>query len=706
MKSKFHIITGGNANEVSATDIMNWDEIEFTLERKDYSGVMRSFSSEFKFVGAAFALLRDLYLAYGFMASAEVSVSTKNDDWTYTEQFRCPLDFSTLEIENGVLTINAIDNTLAGLIKSKKGQKYELPVSGFSLEHVKVERMEFANSAKFTLPNTSQAAGIVDVRWDETNSTVISQDYIEPSNASSGYDGTSEQRFFANIIQAGAPKVSIFVQATVTCYLNPDYAMAADTEVAHLRFCYGTEGTSVPTEIATLFDNDITKKRINGQTRRMWIGSSAGSPYMKYATLADLQAAAAQHTDGLYIGMFGVVGSYAYSDQNDDFWLHNTVYEYMGGVDGWVDMGAPAFYHQDRYCTASASVSGLGSTNYLMLVLDYDMIWSDATLNMTWRDPARNSYSYGAIRPIELLEQIVTSISPTATASIAADDAGLLAKTYIFPAEALRKMANAKVYSTFQQFCDWMQAVFGYTYRVTGNEVQFIHRSAVFSGSSVKVISRVRDVKYSIADALIYASVDAGYSKKEYGEINGRLETNFTNYYSTGYTATDKKLSLISKYRADSYGIEFTLRKGEVQSDTTDDKNDEDVFFVCAEVEGGDLTYSDGKNAAYAPGVCVANNAAFIAAMGNGKAVTLKMTSSDGNNELSDFGITAGTALFSAGKLEFTTDDMDIPEDWDGLVQVERDGYRFRGFIIKASAKYGRQSGMDYELIVKDITKL
>ena len=147
MKTKLHIIAGGTSHEVSVTDIKNWDEIEFTLERKDYSGVMRSFSSEFKFVGAAFRLLRDLYLADGFLAVAEVAVSTKNNDWTYTEQFRCPLDFSTVEIENGTLTINAIDNTLAGLLKSKKGQKYEFPMSQFATSYISIQRMSFANSA-------------------------------------------------------------------------------------------------------------------------------------------------------------------------------------------------------------------------------------------------------------------------------------------------------------------------------------------------------------------------------------------------------------------------------------------------------------------------------------------------------------------------------------------------------------------------------
>lgn len=700
MKTKYHIITGGESREVPATDIMNWDEIEFTLERKDFSGVMRSFSSEFKFVGATFVFLRNLYLTDGFLASAEVAVSTKNNDWTYTEQFRCPLDFSTVEIENGTLTINAIDNTIAGLLKSKKGQKYEFPMSQFTLKYITVQRMAFANSAKFNLPNPNNAAGIVDARVDESASTVISTEYVEPADASSGYDGTAVLRYFAKINTAPSPLIQIFVQAKVKCYLNPDYALVDDHEVASMGVYYGTEGSSIYQLVSTLFDNDITHKRIYGINREMWIGQIN---HTNYATLDALKSAAASHVYGLYPGMFGVVGPNSWPNQS--YWTDNTIYEYS--VNGtWVNMGAPGSYYQDRLQSGTASINNLGTDQYLMLRLDYSMQYTDATMTMTWTDPARLTFSAGAITPIQLLRSIVTSISPTATASIAEDAAGLLAKTYILPAEALRRMSGAKVYSTFQQFADWMQAVFGYTYRVNGQDVQFVHRSGVFSDASVKSIEHVRNVKYSIDTGLIYSEVDAGYSKKEYGEINGRLETNFTNYYATGYGVTDKKLSLISKYRADSYGIEFTLRKGEKQSETTDDKNDEDVFVLCTEDSNGSTVYSAAKNASYAPSVCIGNNKTFIAALGNGNAVTLTMTSSDGNNALADITIAANTALFTAGKLEFTTDDMTIPEDWNGLISIEHGGYRLRGFISKANARYGRQNGIDYELIIKDITEI
>lgn len=704
MRTKYHIIINGESHEVPKTDVKNWDEIKYTLERKDFSGVMRYISTEFAFAGETFALLRDLYLNDGFLAVAEVAVSTKNNDWTYTEQFRIPLDFSSLKIENGILTINAIDNTLAGLLNSKKGQKYEFPVSQFETSSVMIERMSFANCAKYDLPNPSNAAGIVDARLDNSASTIISTEYVEPSDASSGYDGTSEQRHFASIKGYGVT-LNISVQATVRCYLNPNYGALPNPEdgIAEMVLGYWDGTLSVPRFVrqAGLFDNDISKKRINGIVRNLWVGKLS---HRNYATLDDLKAAAAASGDGIFPGTFGVVGSATYP--NESYWTDNDVYEYTG-FGTWALRGAPAFYYKDRFSSASYELTGLvPDQHFPMLQLTYGMLYTAATMTMTWTDPARHSYAYNGIKPLHLLNAIVTSISPTATVSIAEDAAGLLAKTFIFPAEALRQMAGAKVYSTFQQFADWMGAVFGYTYRVVGNEVQFLPRSDVFADSDVKVIAEAKSVKYEVDTNLIYSEVDAGYSKKEYGEINGRLETNFTNYYATGYNANDRKLSLISKYRADAYGIEFTLRKGEKSGDTTDDKNDEDVFFASAVMDGGTLKYAVGDNAAYAPAVCVANNAGYIAAMGNGAAVVLTMTSSDGNNALADITIPAGTALFTAGRLSFITEDMIDPVSLDGLIQVDRDGYRFRGFISKAEARYGRQNGMEYEIIITNIAKL
>lgn len=698
MLTKYILTIGGVAHQVPDECLANWDEISFSLKRTDYSGVMRSYSTQFVFVGIIRDLLWEHYLANGFNATASVAVHTITNTHEWEKQFEAPLDFSSLENEQGKLTINAIDNTLAALLKSKKSQKYQFPVSEFSLTNVQMGRIAFANSQKYKLPRASNPSGNVDVRKDDANSLVISTSWIEPSDESTGYDGTSINRFFAKVNTAPSPLIRIAFDGYVNCSLNT----VRNNAVATLQLGYWVDDSNPHFQLwANLCDNDITKEFRYGSVRNKWIGKST---HANYATLDALKAAAAARTDivGLYPGYFGIVGSNAYP--NASYWTDNMVYEYNGST--WVQVTAPANYNKYVLVSAQATMNALGTNEYPMLQLNNPMLITNGTLTMTWTDPAQSTLILGCINPSELLQRIVDSISPGSTATIAEDDAGLLAKTYISPAEVLRNIPDPKVFTTFGNFAEWLEAVFGYTYRVVGNEVQFVHRSEVFDTSSVKVIERFRDVKYSVDDGIIYSEVNAGYGKKEYGEINGRLETNFTNYYSTGYSATDRKLSLVSKYRADSYGIEFTIRKGEKENETKDDKNDEDVFFLCAEMDSGLIKYDASKNAAYAPDVCVENNAGLIAAMGNGKAVTLTMTSSDGNNELEDIAIAAGTALFSAGELEFTTDDMNEPAVLDGMVQLDYDGFRYTGFIGEVKARFGRENGFEYTLIVKEITAL
>ena len=218
MRTKFHIIAGTTTHEISTTDIKNWDEVKFTLERKDYSGVTRTFSSQFEFVGEAYSLLRDMYLSDGFLASASVAVSTKNNDWTYTEQFRCPLDFSTIEIEHGVLTISSIDNTLAGLLKAKKSTKFEWPVSDFTFQRVSVARLAIVNSAnfRFTESYTSNAAFFELIR---TSDAIVTTEYIEPKNQT---HIAPLNEFFAKVTSPGAT-LKVVVEGVVRCPFCPYY---------------------------------------------------------------------------------------------------------------------------------------------------------------------------------------------------------------------------------------------------------------------------------------------------------------------------------------------------------------------------------------------------------------------------------------------------------------------------------------------------
>lgn len=699
MLTKYILTIGGVAHEVPDECLMNWDDISFSLKRTDYSGVMRSFSTEFVFVGHAYDLLRDAYLANGVLTEASVAVYTLNNDHTWSEQFSSPLDFSSIEMEHGKFSVSAIDNALASLIKSKKGQKYEFPASEFLGTEVVIQRMTFTNLAKFKMPVQNNTVGVIDVRKDEATSTIISTEYVEPADESTGYDGTSENRFFAKVNKAPSPQIRVDFSGRIRCR----FVDVRDNNISNLRIGLWVDDDDPHFQLLSEFcNNDITKELRYGIVRNRWIGKST---HANYPTLDALKAAAAANTDimGLYPGYFGIVGNKTYG--SGDYWTGNVVYMYMSSGN-WIARGAPINYTEDREMSATTAFEGLGEDEYPMLTLDGPMTIFNGKLSMTWGEPSREEISLGGIRPEELLQRIMSSISPTATSSIEPDAAGLLEETYLFAAEALRRMPNAKVYTTFNQFAGWMEAVFGYTYRIVGNEVQFVHRSKVFTDEVGKVIDRVKDVKYSVNDSLIYTEVDTGYDKKEYGEVNGRLECNFTNYYETGYNLTDNKLSLISKYRSDKYGVEFTMRKGEKSGETTDDKSDEDVFFVRVADVNGIKKYEPRFNYVYNPSTCVANNAAFIAAMGNGAAIRLTMTSSDGLNALGTYDIPAGDALFTVGELEFSTDETEAAEDPNTLVQLDYQGYRYTGYIKEAKARFGRVNGMEYTLIVKTITTI
>ena len=109
-------------------DLKNWDDFELSHKRPNYDGVVRSYSTSFEFVNNAFILLKKEYRSKYMEASATVIFSLRNNNWEYDEVFRCALDFSTYSEDGYVVYINAIDNTLAAIIKAKKSIQYEYPI--------------------------------------------------------------------------------------------------------------------------------------------------------------------------------------------------------------------------------------------------------------------------------------------------------------------------------------------------------------------------------------------------------------------------------------------------------------------------------------------------------------------------------------------------------------------------------------------------
>lgn len=248
-------------------------------------------------------------------------------------------------------------------------------------------------------------------------------------------------------------------------------------------------------------------------------------------------------------------------------------------------------------------------------------------------------------------------------------------------------------------------------------KVNFIHRKDIFSNEGeAKEFEHSRDLKYSVDTSAIYSTVTIGYDKQDYDSINGRDEFNFSNTYSTGCSVSDKTLSLLSKFRADCYGIEFTVQKRGI--DTTDDSSDQNVFFILCTTKNGKLypdrsisianaISADVFNGAFSPMACVRANAGLIGLQAD--KMLLSFASSTGNSDIVINGesmtsdLTISTPLATCGVMEFTTSDIEDIADADQVIRVECEDVVYTGFLKEVDIRYTMTESVKYKLIVKNI---
>ncbi len=374
-----------------------------------------------------------------------------------------------------------------------------------------------------------------------------------------------------------------------------------------------------------------------------------------------------------------------------------------------------------------------GQKVYFMMELTFgapitnnvDVVFPNFSLGISFMSRI-NTVNIDVISPITVLGKLLDSMTDsTETYSGLIDDydprmsMDRLSTSYIMAAESARGLPNAKLYTSYKKFCDWMEAEFGYVPVINENTVTFMHRDKLFTSTVVKDLgTEINDYEFSVNDSLIYSSVKVGYDKEDYDSVNGRDEFRFTNEFSTGLNLRDNTLSLISPYRADAYGIEFLVQKrGE---DTTDNDSDNDVFFVSCDQDGVNLklyrAYTPSQlsgllspetmfNFQYSPRFMLEANKKYIGSCTG----MLKFTSSDGNSDVTINGVketddfpTSGR-LFTVSEVEVKTSDMSTPSDLTGLVSFSNKGEIITGYIKQMSLNVAKEKAATYTLIVKEV---
>lgn len=649
MYYKCALLVGGVAYDATE-DLRNWDEVKTTIERKDYGGAVRSFTSAFTFVGDSYARILQEYRTNGLEASLGVVFYTRTNSWGWKEEFAKTLDVSTLKYTAWDVSLNAVDDSVEAVIKAKKGTQYEYSLENYREDtDLRYDGIEMENS----------------VTWDISGET---QD-----------DGSVT--FDTGDVQVNDNRRYHYI---------PLFIMGEDN-TANRFIVYSDSGWGVVPE--------------NPNEAEYVIKSEGGTVVVQPKFFMSIKVNLKTPEIGNYVYTVGLYIHRSGSDNLENYGVavvlpNDTFIDVSDGNFGNITLndgdGIGLFLHfQDDVTNLSkATVT----------------IKPGASFKVNWKS-RREAVMLPVVKPVTLLNCLLKSMNGGKDGLTGRIDFTDTRGTecLLLPAEGIRGISGGKMYSSFQQFCDWMSAVFGMVYYVDGNTVAFVKRGNLYDTEVVKRLDDTSDFSYSVTASLIYSQVNAGYDKQDYDSVNGRYEFNFATYYETGVTLTENKLELMSPYRADGYGVEFLVDTRGAESTDTD--SDSDMFFVQAAAQGGRYVLRRDKevtgtpagvfNAAYSPRSCVLANEDFIgvsvkkltyaSATGNSDVVI------DGVAEKSDVAI--GKQLFTPGVIQVSSSDLNLPDNWNGLVELEQGGVTYRGYLSSVDKTYTREESTTYELM-------
>ncbi len=696
MLTKFILRIDNEDYELQPDDLFNWADIQCSYSRAEYGGVIRSFMSKFEFINEAYQRLLTLYDQKGFNATASLTLYIINDSWTYDRCFSCDLDFTTLSYNGNVLSINAVDNSIAARIKANKGTKYEFEL-GEDIEvngmQYRFDRLKILECATYTISGgESQDDGSLFGTYEPSQGYRL---YTGLTNSEVSVGGA----MMYNDDQEDTPE-GFLIQARkdikVKCeWLIDVNKIKGSAELILVKY------RGVMTEVLASLAPAV----------------KANPPifFQDFDSIDEVKALIDNNPGYSHDWAYGEFSGWV--SVRGEVWMAET--DMMLGTKRWIDTGVS----RDDFTSMAES----GSCEFNLRSGEKVCIWfaSDETreygykkseIKFTWENRG-DAVMIDSVSPQTLVERLLWRMGADCDCIISEKDPRL-ANVLLLPAESIRQLDKPKIYASFNDFCNWMETVFGYTYTIDdeNNILEFRHRSEIFSAIAPVVdIYDVKDLDYSINKDVLYSSVEAGYNKQDYEGVNGRDEFNFSNSYTTTFPISGKKLELKSAFRADSYGLEFLAQKR--GQDTTDNQSDNTIFFVSG-IDAGNVYIPDRShqidgsitgtliNGEFSPVNCIHANREYISLMAD--SMNLEFASSEGNTDIvvDGFGMSENIELsdcemLSAGILKFTIAEAVIPDDLNSLIRVHSDGYVYEGFIKDVTMKYAREESVEYQLYVK-----
>ena len=443
MRIKYVLEIDGIMHDIPQRCIKNWDNIKCTYKRADFNGVTRSFSTQFEFVDEAYTLLMDLYFRDGFMAEGILHLYTITDRWEWEEQFNAPIDFSSLTWDSNILKVNCLDNGLAAVIKANKSTKYELEI-GNEIKpdnRMNFDRIPMSENITYAFTNGDSYENSADILVNQMQGTRVWLGNVgEEITVNRVIDWNDDQ------------------EDNDDGYL---FKAIKDVEVK-LQYSY-TYRSDSGNESGISFGLRVLRGPSESEVLYLPLGGVIKNSVLTdtYLTPATLPAPGPQ-----YSNYYAVVAGSVWQCQNCGHELPN------GSYYEWRDLfqTPEEFFLKVQQNEMSFSLQAGDK-----VVIDAAGAHGSRVLSTFRCVESRFVFSWLAkgdaididvFRPETVANAILKRIGGdklNLTAKISDYDPRLL-NTWIMAGESVRGMAAAKFYSSFDEFCEWMSTVFGYTY--------------------------------------------------------------------------------------------------------------------------------------------------------------------------------------------------------------------------------------------------
>lgn len=570
-KFKYTLDIRGVLTEVLFNSPQEWLETKIEYKRsKDYGGIMRSILLPLTFVFRGAGLLRAEKYKYGAFARVNLYVSQLvATTWLYKNIYFGKVDFSTWKDnpETGV-NVTVTENNFSVNLKAYDDQQYAIPVDVPEAVDVELTPLTLTETADFlftpNIDNRSDAFFEMKIITNQQNSVIASANEVGFYADSFPVWGTDSHWYYRAQVDTNVRHKGHFEGFIAT-------SGAVGTQQFRIKVIDSngvTKATlyddSTSTAKAFSFDYDFTTSVLYGERLFFYfehVGSDV-STYgfrltnstlnLEYNTISAASMCKALRCDYIFQQLVNKMnGGVVYPAVS--YLLTNALRPLVMTCSDAI-----------RQTSAVGTIYQAGDT--LQINGRYFVLGGAITYN-------------GILRPVNTFFNYALGVEEFTTLT-----GGFVKQV----------SQNISISISFKDFYQSIYSVMGgqaalgcETARVVLEDLTYFYRGGI---GTIKFGSDIQVPEITDATDIMWNTIKVGYEDQQYDKFNGTKEVNSTQFYSTDLTTPKKELNLVSKVRADPYGIE-TVRITPV--DTAASRSDNDNFFIWLkdEPEAGQTYY-------------------------------------------------------------------------------------------------------------------